>query len=166
MSLAARALEQVFRAESGPVLATLIRILGDFQLAEDALQDAYLEAYRHLDAFRGDAELSTWLTRIVVTQSLMRLRKQKRSRVVVAIADPGGDPQGTRDIADTRAEAPRDAAFRAEVRRIIERRIDALPLNFRTVFVMRELEDLSVQETAACLGIPEATVRTFKRLLG
>lgn len=135
-------------------------ILKDDAEAEDALQDAYLEAYRHFGEFRGDAHVSTWLTRIVVTQSLMRLRKQKRFRTVVPIGGPDGPRDAERDVADAQAESPRDAAWRGEVRRIIERRIDELPLNFRTVFVMRELEDLSVQETAACLAIPEATVRT------
>src|SRR5688500_9637554 len=107
--------------------------------AEDALQDAYLEAYRHLGDFRGDAQLSTWLTRIVVTRALMSVRKERRFRQVVPIrparAGAEDDAQAP-DMPDARTESPRDAAFRAEVRRIIERRIDELPLNFRTVFVM------------------------------
>src|SRR4029453_2188042 len=67
---------------------------------------------------------------------------------------------GEEQVADDRSESPPSAAFRAEVRRLLERRIDALPVAFRTVFVMREVEDMTVEETAACLGIPSATVRT------
>ena len=63
-------------------------------------------------------------------------------------------------MADAKAESPTDATMRGEVRRIIERRIDELPVAFRTVFVMREVEDMTVEETAACLSIPAATVRT------
>ena len=64
------------------------------------------------------------------------------------------------DPPDTRAESPRDAAMRAEVRRMIERHLDGLPVAFRAVFVMRDVEGMSVEETAACLSIPSATVRT------
>jgi len=137
-------------------------ILNDDAEAEDALQDAYLEAYRHLDGFRGGAQLSTWLTRIVINRSLMRLRSKKRHRNVVSI-DGGtrrdADP-GETELEDTSAEPPSEAAWRAEMRRLLERRIEELPLDFRTVFVLREVEDMTVQETAACLEIPEATVRT------
>ena len=137
-------------------------ILKDDSEAEDALQDAYLDAYRRIGDFRGDSKLATWLTRIVINQALMRLRRQKRDRVVVPF---GGRRGGERerpeaDMADDKSESPTDATMRAEVRRILERRIDELPVAFRTVFVMREVEDMTVEETAVCLSIPEATVRT------
>lgn len=137
-------------------------ILNDDAEAEDALQDAYLDAYRHLGEFRGDAELSTWLTRIVINRSLMRLRSKKRHRNVVSIDGrrlPDADAVET-DLEDRSAEPPAETAWRAEMRRLLERRIEELPLDFRTVFVLREVEDMTVQETAACLEIPEATVRT------
>lgn len=138
-------------------------ILKDEAAAEDALQDAYVRAYGHMDTFRGDAELSTWLTRIVINEALMALRKRKRERTVVPFAPANADGSAevkVMDVEDRRAESPSDSALRAEVRRIIERRIDELPVAFRTVFVMREVEDMTVQETAECLGIPPATVRT------
>ena len=136
-------------------------ILKDDAEAEDALQDAYLEAYKHMGDFRGDAQVATWLTRIVINRSLMRLRSQKRHRNVVSI-DAGRAPESETplEVADARAEPPADAAWRAEMRRLIERRIDELPLDFRTVFVLREVEDLSVEDVAASLEIPEATVRS------
>jgi RNA polymerase sigma-70 factor (ECF subfamily) len=132
--------------------------LKDDAEAEDALQDAYLDAYRHMGEFRGDAQLSTWLTRIVVNQSLMRLRRQRRERVVVPFAHQEEREQV--EVPDEKAEPPSSAALRAEVRRLLEQRIDQLPVAFRTVFVMREVEDMTVEETAQSLGIPPATVRT------
>ena len=156
------AFEQLMRRYNTRLFRAARAILKDDAEAEDALQDAYLEAYRHIGEFRGEAELSTWLTRIVVTRSLMRLRSQKRHRNVVPISGRAqdGEQRPDMDLADRHAEPPAETAWRAELRGLIERRIDELPLSFRTVFVLREVEDMSVQETAACLGIPEATVRT------
>jgi RNA polymerase sigma-70 factor (ECF subfamily) len=135
-------------------------ILKDDADAEDALQDAYVQAYRKLDAFRGEAELATWLTRIVINQALMRVRKRSRERVVVPFANRREDAAQELEVADQHAESPSDAALRGEVRRLLEERIDELPEAFRTVFVMREVEDMSARETAEALDIPEATVRT------
>lgn len=156
------AFEIVMRRHNRRLFRVARAILKDDAEAEDALQDAYLDAYRHIAGFRGGARLSTWLTRIVINQALMRLRKQKRERVVVPfrgrhLEDPD---QAEADVADTRTESPPAATLRAEIRRVLERRIDELPVAFRTVFVMREVEDLTVEETAACLSIPAATVRT------
>ena len=129
--------------------------------AEDALQEAYLQAYRRMGDFRGESQLGTWLTRVVINQSLMRLRAGKRDRVILPFTQPdGSDMDLTEEIADEGAESPPDATFRAEIRRMLEHHIDALPLPMRTVLVMRDVEDMSVQETADSLGIPSATVRT------
>ena len=135
-------------------------ILKDDADAEDALQDAYVQAYRNLADFRGESELSTWLTRIVINQALMQARKRTRQRVVVPFAERGDDGGRELDVADEQAESPSDAALRGEVRKVLERRIDELPEAFRTVFVMREVEEMTARETADALGIPEATVRT------
>ena len=124
-------------------------ILKDEGAAEDALQEAYIQAYRQLETFRGDADMGTWLTRIVINQSLMGLRKRKREKEGVVVPFP-----------DVPAESPSDLTLRSEIRRLIERRVDELPVAFRTVFVMREIEEMTAQETAEALGIPEATVRT------
>jgi RNA polymerase sigma-70 factor (ECF subfamily) len=152
------AFEAVMRKHNGRLFRVARAILKDDAEAEDALQDAYLEAYKHMGDFRGDAQLSTWLTRIVVNQSLMRLRRQRRDRVIVPF-----EQQNEREeveVPDEKAEPPSSAALRAEVRHLLEQRIDQLPVAFRTVFVMREVEDMTVDETAECLGIPPATVRT------
>src|SRR5687767_8300775 len=136
-------------------------ILKDEAEAEDALQEAYIQAYRKMADFRGDAEVGTWLTRIVINQALMQLRRRRREQIVVPFNRQGSDHDAQEvDVADMRAESPSDITLRAEIRRIIERRIDELPVAFRTVFVMRDVEEMTVHETAECLGIPEATVRT------
>ena len=136
-------------------------ILKDDAEAKDALQDAYLDAFRHIDRFRGGSRLSTWLTRIVINHALMRLRRHKREGIVVPLMRDGteADPSEA-DVADERSESPPAATLRAEIRRALERRIDELPTAFRTVFVMREVEDMTVEETAECLSIPPVTVRT------
>jgi RNA polymerase sigma-70 factor (ECF subfamily) len=150
------------RKNNGKLFRIARAILKDDGDAEDVLQDAYLEAYRHLDEFHGGSELSTWLTRIVINQALMRLRKEKRRSSIVpfrtgATTDADG-PEA--QVPDNRSESPSAAAIRAETRRILERRIDELPSSFRTVFVMREVEDIGIDEIAECLSISPATVRT------
>jgi RNA polymerase sigma-70 factor (ECF subfamily) len=156
------AFEVLMRRHNGKLFRVARAILKDDAEAEEALQDAYLEAYRHMGDFRGGARLSTWLTRIVINQALMRLRKQKRDRIVVPFGSERAAEQGQAeaDVTDERSETPPGATLRAEIRRALERRIDELPTAFRTVFVMREVEDMTVDETAECLSIPAATVRT------
>jgi RNA polymerase sigma-70 factor (ECF subfamily) len=130
--------------------------LRDDAEAEDALQDAYLAAYRAIAQFRGDASLSTWLSRMVLNECLGRLRKSARRQNVIPLV-PGDDMETT--IPDER-EIPEQALARTEMRALLERKLDALPEDFRTVFVLRAVEELSVEETASSLGIPEATVRS------
>lgn len=156
------AFETLMRRHNGRLFRIARSILKDDQDAEDALQEAYLDAYRHSATFRGDAQVSTWLTRIVINQSLMRLRRQKRDREILMFPsqEPGEPAAPIEEPADTAAESPAASTLRAEVRRLIEQRVDELPAAFRTVFVMRDVEEMSVQETADLLGIPAATVRT------
>jgi RNA polymerase sigma-70 factor, ECF subfamily len=106
--------------------------------------------------------VGTWLTRIVINQGLMRLRKQKRRSVIVPFREPRASESESPEanVEDRTTESPSTGVLRGEIRRILERRIDELPLSFRTVFIMREVEDMSVQETAEALGIAEATVRS------
>jgi RNA polymerase sigma-70 factor, ECF subfamily len=126
--------------------------------AEDALQEAYVAAYRHIGEFRGDAAFGTWLTRIVVNQSLQALRKSRRERVVVPFGDSADDD--VPEVADDPQYTPESLMLRTEIRRLVERKIDELPAAYRTVFMLREVEDLTVEETAAALDIPAATVRS------
>jgi RNA polymerase sigma factor (sigma-70 family) len=156
------AFEVLMRRHNGRLFRVARAILQDDAEAEDALQEAYLDAYRHIGDFRGGARLTTWLTRIVINHALIRLRKYKHDRIVVPFAEGRADEPEPReiDVADERSESPPEATLRAEIRCALERRIDELPTAFRAVFVMREVEDLTVEETAECLGVPAATVRT------
>lgn len=134
-------------------------ILGNDADAEEAVQEAYLLAFRAIGAFRGDAKLSTWLVRIVANEALARRRKDRRRAVVVPIRS-GLEELDIAEVDMRNPDGPPDRAGRAEMRRLLEAKIDALPEEFRAVFVLRALEELSVEETAAALGIPAATVRT------
>ena len=138
-------------------------ILRDDAEAEDALQEGWLQAYRAMSEFRGEAKLSTWLTRIVANMALQRRRKARRTAEVIPMSID--EQAGDRPVVDeARDENPRAApeieTLRAEMRRLLEARIDRLPDAFREVFVLRAVEEMSVEETAAALDIPEATVRT------
>jgi RNA polymerase sigma-70 factor, ECF subfamily len=155
------AFEMLMRRHNGRLFRIARTILKDDAAAEDAVQDAYLDAYKRIGDFRGEAGVSTWLTRIVINRALMRLRREKRDRVVVPFGGRAGTAHPAEaDVADDRSESPLGATFRAEIRRLLERRIDALPVAFRTVFIMREVEEMTVEETAECLAIPPATVRS------
>jgi RNA polymerase sigma-70 factor (ECF subfamily) len=138
-------------------------ILRDDAEAEDALQEAYIQAYRALPGFRGDSSLATWLTRIVMNAALMRRRSAGRMAEVIELgAEPLLDglaamrEPGRADAADQ----PEQAFQRTQARGLIEAKIDGLPEVFRTVFILRAVEELSVEETAKVLGIPDATVRS------
>ena len=138
-------------------------VLRDDAEAEDALQDAYLQAYRALPTFRGESALGTWLTRIVVNAALMRQRKTGRLAEVIELGadyEAGAAAPHSPDDSPGDVEQPDLAAFRGQTRRLIETGIDKLPAAFRTVFVLRAVEELTVEETADTLGIPAATVRT------
>lgn len=153
-----RALEAMMRRHNRMLYRTARAILGDDAEAEDAVQEAYLRAYGALAGFRGEAKLSTWLVRIAANEALMRRRRRSRSAAVVPMDAAAPNEEWSTVMSDR--PGPDEDAARAEMRRIIEARIDALPDSYRAVFVLRALEELSVEETAAALDIPEATVRT------
>lgn len=144
------------------VARSILRNDGD---AEDALQEAYLAAYRAIATFRGESSLATWLTHIVVNECMTRLRRQARRDNIVPIVamedmEVPDDHLPLEDQGGSGPETPDRALARAELRTLLERKIDELPAGFRSVFVMRALEEMSVEEVAEVLRIPEATVRS------
>jgi len=156
------AFELLMRRHNQVLYRTARSILKDDAEAEDAAQEAWLLAYRAIGNFRGDAKLSTWLVRIVVNEAISRRRKRSRGAEVIQL---NGEAQEDREAVEenvnqTLPEQPEHAARRAQTRRLLEAKIDDLPDAFRTVFVLRALEELSVEEAAVALGIPEATVRS------
>jgi len=154
------AIRLLMRRYNQALFRTARAILKDDTEAEDALQDAYLKAFRAMGTFRADAKLSTWLIRIVANEALGRLRKARRSAEIIVL-DGGTDIETRDDMTTTQNEAqPEREAERAQARRIMESKIDELPDVFRAVFVLRAVEEMTVEETAAALEIPDATVRT------
>ena len=155
----ARAFEVLMRRYNRMLFRTARAILRDDAEAEDALQEAYLQAHRSLGAFRAEAKLSTWLARIVANEALMRLRKQTRRADIVPMQS--ADASEVEQVMESETDnAPDTSAARGEMRHLLEAQIDALPEAYRTVFMLRAVEELSAEETAAVLDIPPATVRT------
>ncbi len=129
--------------------------------AEDVVQEAYVHAYEKLASFRGEASLATWLTRIALNEAYGRLR---RRRDTVEIDDfetqPGAMAQVIPFPGLVSGDDPLEAASRAQLRRLLEHAVDALPEPFRLVYVLRDVEGCSVAETAESLDIREETVKT------
>lgn len=128
--------------------------------AEDALQDAYLHAYRSMSQFRGDSQLFTWLSRLVLNECFARLRRCARRQNVIPIVDSPTYVEESNAMTTEHDDAPDEALARTQIRALLERKLDELPELFRTVFVLRSIEQMSVEETAQCLNVAEATVRS------
>lgn len=156
----AAAFEAIMRRHNRRLFRTARSILKSDADAEDALQDAYLHAWRALGGFRAEARLSTWLVRIVVNEALARLRRKPPP--LVSLDDAMAMPENPREnpFADEAAAAPDSLALRTQLRQLMEARIDRLPAAFRSVFMLRAVEEMSVEEVAQALAIPAATVRT------
>jgi RNA polymerase sigma-70 factor (ECF subfamily) len=154
------AFEALMRQHNRMLFRTARAILHDDAEAEDALQDAYVLAYQAMGKFRGEAKVSTWLARIVANEALQRLRKSKRRDTIVPLRSSHNLEEINEIPEGNMSKGPERAAERAEMRKLLEKRIDALPDAYRPVFMLRAVEELSVEETAAVLQIPAATVRS------
>jgi RNA polymerase sigma-70 factor (ECF subfamily) len=149
------ALRELIRRHHRTLFRTARAILRDDAEAEDAVQEACLQAYKALGTFRGESQLSTWLVRITANEALMRRRRRVRAATITPMdreAQP--DDQAGADA------GPESHAQHGELRLLLNERIGALPDEFRAVFILRAVEELTVGETSAALAIPEATVRT------
>lgn len=136
-------------------------ILRDRSEAEDAVQSAYLRAFMRIGDFEGRSSLSTWLTRIVINESLGRARAARRRRAHFDAASVVDLEHYRETLMNGSRKSPPDGELaRTQIRHLLEEAIDALPVAFRTVFVLREIEGLDVEETAESLNILPATVKT------
>jgi RNA polymerase sigma-70 factor, ECF subfamily len=136
------------------------RILGNQADAEDAVQDALLAAYSHLDQFKGQSEMSTWVTTIVHNCALMQLRKRRR-HVYVSLDEPMGEPDavsGSEQLADHRSN-PEDECQHSELSTRLTHFYSQLSPTLSTTFRLRDIEGLSIRETARVLKIPRGTVK-------
>jgi RNA polymerase sigma-70 factor (ECF subfamily) len=150
--------EVLLRRHDARLYRTVRAILKDEDEAEDAMQAAWVRAYQHLGEWAGASAFSTWIVRIAANEALGRLRK--RARLVSIDRDGDGDEGGfDGGLMDTRAQDPEDRAAAHEAVRLLERAVDALPPNYRTVYMLREIEQLSTEETAQALGLGEDVVK-------
>jgi len=139
---------------------TAFAILRNEADAEDAAQEAILKAFTHIQQFRAEARFSTWLTQITVNEALMRRRKA-HSEVMEPIGEREDEDGGytPRDFADWR-EIPSESLERKEIRERLASAVAALTEKYREVFVLRDIQHLSIEETAEALGISRASVKT------
>lgn len=153
------AFEHLMRLHNRRLYRLARATLRDRTEAEDALQDAYLHAYRSIAQFRGESSLATWLSRLVLNECLARMRRSARRQSLMPIHSPNTPIESLPMYAND-SDSPDKELGRAQMRDILERKVDELPENFRTVFVLRSVQELSVDETAGSLGIAEETVRS------
>ena len=155
------ALRQLMGANNQRMFRAAWSVLKDRHEAEEAVQSAYVKAFNAIGDFAGRSALSTWLTRIVINEALGRLRSERRRRTAlesegVAVLDHYREAL----MRGSEPAAPDATLAREQLRRMLEQAIGSLPVSFRTVFVLREIEGLSVDEAAETLSIPPATVKT------
>ena len=157
----AAAIRHVVTSNNQRLFRTAWSILRNRSEAEEAVQAAYMSAFASIAAFEGRSKLSTWLTRIVVNEALGRRRSEQRRRrhleeEGVAVLDAYRENL----MRGSAAESPDEAVAREQIRKLLERAVAELPDVFRSVFVLREVEGLSSEETAEILDVPVATVKT------
>lgn len=157
----AQAVRHLITANNQRLFRTAWSILRDRSEAEEAVQAAYLSAFSAIDRFEGRSSLSTWLVRITVNEALGRLRSQRRRRDHLEAAGvPMLDTYREKLMRGSEAPPPDATVAREQLRALIEHAVSELADGFRSVFVLREIEGLSVEETAEALGIAQATVKT------
>jgi len=154
------ALEALFARHSGALYQSALKLLGNPEDAEDALQEGMLSAFKNLRRFEGRSKFSSWLTRIVINAALMRVRSQ-RAHQTVSADQPLGEAELTlaEQLADP-APDPERLYAREEMRQLLDRNLTELSPEMRTAVRLRDIEGLSTQEAAEALGVPENTLKS------
>jgi RNA polymerase sigma-70 factor (ECF subfamily) len=156
------AFRELVRPCEHPVFMATKVILNNEADAEDAAQEAVLKAFTNLAKFRGDSKFSTWLIRIATNEALMKLRKERRQRLHDSLDEQREGEEGEyvpRDFADWR-EIPSEAVQKKELRQALSRALASLTPKHRDVFVLRDVQHFSIEETAQLLGIRKSAVKT------
>ena len=151
------AFDELMRRNSSSSFRLALSILKDTQDAEDEVQNSYLSAWRSIDRFKGESRFSTWMTRIVTNQCLMRLRSLRRSRLVSM--DPDNSDQAPMQYADP-GESVELRLGATELRRVVRREVARLPPLLREVLELRDLDSLPTDVVAERLGISAAAVKS------
>ena len=154
-----QAVEALFRRYERPLFQTALRVLGNTEDAEDALQDGLLSAYRNLKRFEGRSQFSTWLTRIVINAALMR-RRSAKARPAVSLDEPPREDElpASERFADD-GPTPEQVFANTEIREMTSENLDELSPLLRTAFVLREVQGFSTGEAAKKLGVTENTLK-------
>jgi RNA polymerase sigma-70 factor, ECF subfamily len=155
------AFEELVNRYENKIFRLTMNITGNREDAEDAMQDAFLKAYAHLDGFQGDSRFYTWLVRIAANEALMRLRKRRPGQFSLdePVESEGDGDLMPRELEDWRPSPEREYA-QAEMQTILAEVIEKLEPEYRIVLVLRDLEELSTQETADALGISVTAVKS------
>jgi RNA polymerase sigma-70 factor (ECF subfamily) len=158
----AAAFELIMRRHNRLLFRAARGIVADDAEAQDVVQDAYLRAFTSLDSYRGDAALGTWLTRIAINVALDVQRRKGRTVPIDESPEMNDEPAAEHlmTFVDTRNEGPDAAAERGQLRALLQAAIERLPPIYRSVFILRAVEEKSVEETAFCLGVSEDVVKT------
>ena len=155
-----RAFEQLVKRYDRNVFRIAQHITQNREDAEDVVQEAFLKAYRNLQQFQGQSKFYTWLVRIAVNEALMKLRRRKPERTVSLDEEIKTDEDSVpREVADW-SPNPEQQYNQAELREILTKTIQGLPSSFRTVFVLRDVEGLSTEETAEALELSIPAVKS------
>ncbi len=145
---------------SGPIYRLALRMLNNPQDAEDILQETFIKAFRHLDGFDGRSSLATWLYRIATNEALMHLRRNKIDPI--SLDEPTSGEEGEyepKQIVDWCC-MPEEELMSAEGKALLDNAVDRLPHSLRVVFLLRDIQGLSTQETSEVLGLSEIAVKT------
>jgi RNA polymerase sigma-70 factor (ECF subfamily) len=155
------AFELLMRRNNRRVYRTIRAVLRDGAEVEDAMQEAYVSAFTHLDQFQGSARWSTWLCRIAYNEALARVRRLKRFVSIEAGRDAGGEgSMQDKNAPRTPAPDPERTTGDRELARVLEGAIDRLPDIYRAVLMLRQIDGLGVAETASVLDVAEEVVKT------
>lgn len=155
----ASAFEELMRRYEGKIFRLTHNITQNREDAEDAMQEAFLKAYAHLDGFHGDSRFYTWLVRIAANEALMRLRKRKPGQISLDEPIQGDTDLMPRELEDW-GPSPEQRYAQTELRGILAEFIEKLEPEYRIVLVLREIEELSTEETAEALGISVPAVKS------
>ncbi len=155
------AYETLLRAYSGRMLAVARRFMGSEEDARDAVQEAFVSAFKAMDRFEGDSRISTWLHRIVVNACLMKLRTRRR-KPEESIDDllPKFAENGHLEVLTTGWEGADTLIERGQTRELVRGAIERLPESYRTVLLLRDIEEFDTEQTAEALGLTKAAVKT------
>ena len=158
----ASAFEAIMRRHNRLLFRTARGIVDDDAEAQDVVQEAYLLAFTGLQSFRGDASLGTWLVRIAINTAISAQRKKGRQVQLDERAELASEPSPENEMAfcTSESESPDALADRSQVRDLLQDAIASLPVIYRSVFILRAVEEVSVEETAFCLGVSADTVKT------